>query len=79
MKYVIFFSVTFVAITKSFAQVSSFEMSKDFKEVSGYGRVQTGFEGFQSYNSGAVNGSQFFADNWSAGSINISGKVTIKM
>jgi hypothetical protein len=56
------------------AQVSSVGMSNEFNSITHYGSRQTGFEGLQTYSTHNVNGSQFFNDTWSAGSVTSPGK-----
>jgi len=53
----------------AWSQVETAEMSADFKEMSKFGSRASGFEGYQTYSSGIVNGSQFFNPNWSPGTI----------
>ncbi len=50
-------------------QVTTAGMGSEFKEISGFGRVQSGFEGIQTYNTGSTKGSEFFYDNWATGSV----------
>ncbi len=49
------------------AQITSPGMRAEFKQITGYGSRQSGFEGIQTYNSGNVIGSQFFYDDWAQG------------
>ena len=58
----------------SLSQVSSVGMSNEFKSITQYGSRQTGFEGLQTYSSHNVNGSQFFNDTWSTGSVTSQSK-----
>jgi len=54
----------------SYAQdISTDGMGDEFKEITGFGRRQSGFEGIQTYSTHTVNGSQFFMANWYPGSI----------
>jgi len=62
-----------------FAQdVSAVGMQNEFNEISKYGRLQTSAQGFQSYSSGIVNGSQFYYPNWIPGSVITADKELIK-
>ena len=54
---------------KGFSQAENLAISDEFKDVSKFGVRQTGFEGIQTYNSGIVNGSQFFSPSWSGGTV----------
>jgi hypothetical protein len=58
----------------SFAQVSSVGIRNEFNSITHYGSRQTGFEGLQTYSSHNVNGSQFFNETWSTGSITSQNK-----
>lgn len=51
------------------AQITSPGMRAEFKQITSYGRRQSGFEGIQTYNSGNVKGSQFFYNDWTHGSV----------
>jgi len=51
------------------SQVSTVGMSNEFHSITQYGSRQTGFEGLQTYSSHKTNGSQFFTDSWSEGSV----------
>ncbi len=62
---------------KNYCQVSALGMGKEFQSITGFGRIQTGFEGLQTYNSGNVNGNQFSTDNWSLGSVTTTEKQVI--
>jgi hypothetical protein len=57
-----------------FSQITSVGMGNEFKQITNFGRRQTGFEGLQTYRSGNVKGSQFFNDNWSTGSVTTTNK-----
>src|ERR1700722_2618567 len=61
---------------KGFSQLENSAMADEFKEVSKFGIRQTGFEGIQTYNSGIVNGSQFFSPSWSAGTVTTTANET---
>jgi hypothetical protein len=58
----------------SFSQISSVGMGQEFKSITQYGSRQSGFEGLQTYSSHNVDGSQFFTDSWSTGSITSQNK-----
>ncbi|MBI1780304.1 MAG: hypothetical protein HYR66_02900 [Sphingobacteriales bacterium] len=58
--------------------VSAVGMQNEFNAISKYGRVQTSGQGFQSYSSGAIDGSQFYYPNWTAGSVITANKELIK-
>ncbi len=62
---------------KNYGQVSTFGMGKEFKSITGFGRIQTGFEGLQTYHSGNVNGNQFSTETWSLGSVTTMDKQVI--
>jgi len=62
---------------KAFSQVSSVGMKNEFKEITSMGRIQSGGQGLQTYNSGNIKGSQFFNETWSAGSVTGTNKVII--
>lgn len=62
---------------KNYSQVSTLGMGKEFKSIAGFGRIQSGFEGLQTYNSGNVNGNQFSTDSWSLGSVTTTDKQVI--
>lgn len=63
------FSTSLFLYCYSPAQVSSVGMRNEFNSITHYGSRQTGFEGLQTYSSHNVNGSQFFNETWSTGSV----------
>jgi hypothetical protein len=66
-----------VALTPAaFSQVNSISMSSDFKQISGFGKLQSG-EALQTYSSHNTKGSQFFNENWSIGSVTTTNKEVI--
>lgn len=61
----------------AFCQATDMSIQNDFKEMSSYGRIQTGYEGIQTYSSGNVKGSQFFNEGWCTGSVTTVSNETI--
>lgn len=51
------------------SQIVNDEMAQDFKDISKFGSRGSGFEGFQTYHSGKVEGSQFFCPDWTTGTV----------
>jgi len=74
MKKGFFILCTLFFYFNSSAQVSSVGIRNEFNSITHYGSRQTGFEGLQTYSSHNVNGSQFFNENWSTGSITSQSK-----
>src|SRR5690349_11908472 len=71
------FSILFASLFfhyYSHAQTSSIGMQNEFNSITHYGSRQTGFEGLQTYSTHNVNGSQFFNENWSTGSVTSQNK-----
>lgn len=79
MRKIIVFFICSVITARAQAQVTSAGMGTEFKEISGFGSRQSGFEGLQTYKSGSVIGSQFFNDSWSSGSVTGSNRETISI
>ncbi len=73
-KLITILPVCFILTIQVFSQISSVGMSNEFKQITRFGKMQTGFEGLQTYHSGNVKGSQFFNDNWSVGSVTTTDK-----
>jgi len=69
MKSILIISASFLLFSSAYAQVENAEMGADFKEISKFGSRASGFEGFNTYHSGTVEGSQFYFPNWSAGAV----------
>lgn len=66
--FLAFYILVFYNTVMSQATTGS-SMQKDFDMISNLGKAQTGYESFQTYTSGAVDGSQFLPDNWCNGSV----------
>jgi hypothetical protein len=79
MRKIILFFICSCITAQTQAQVTSAGMGTEFKEISGFGRTQSGFEGLQTYKSGSVIGSQFFNDSWTSGSVTGSNRETISI
>jgi hypothetical protein len=69
MKSIIIISASLLLFSSAYSQVENAEMGADFKEISKFGSRASGFEGFNTYHSGNVEGSQFYFPNWSAGAV----------
>jgi hypothetical protein len=69
MKSILCLSASLVLFSTAWSQIQNAEMAADFKEISKFGSRASGFEGFNTYHSGNVEGSQFFFPNWSMGSV----------
>lgn len=69
MKKIIIFILLTIASVTIYSQITSAGMQSEFKEIAGLGSRQSGFEGFQTYKSNTVNGSQFFYENWCTGAV----------
>jgi hypothetical protein len=69
MRNAILLSVSLAYCAVASAQIVADDMNDEFKEISKYGSRQSGFEGFQTYHSGHVEGNQFFNPTWSTGSV----------
>jgi hypothetical protein len=65
--FLLFTSLLSCSIT--YAQIVTDDMGDEFKEMSKFGSRATGFEGFQTYHSTNVEGSQFFSAGWSTGTV----------
>lgn len=76
-KNIALFLATFSLATQAFSQTSSVSMRADFKQITKFGKTQSGFEGFQTYSSHNTKGSQFFNDNWNTGSVTTTNKEVI--
>jgi hypothetical protein len=76
MKNITLLLISFFFFCGTYSQISSVGMKSEFKEIASMGRIQSG-EGFQTYNSGNVKGSQFFNETWSTGSVTGTNKVVI--
>ncbi len=73
-KLITILPVYFIITIQVFSQISSLGISNEFKQITRFGKMQTGFEGLQTYHSGNVKGSQFFNDSWSVGSVTTTNK-----
>jgi hypothetical protein len=69
MKPVLFLSFLILASSFAYSQDVSNQMTDDFKDISKYGSRGSGFESFQTYHSGNVEGSQFFSPSWTTGTV----------
>ncbi|MDE3144463.1 MAG: hypothetical protein KGL19_09930 [Bacteroidota bacterium] len=79
MKKIFLGSCCILCVNLVFSQdISAIGMQNEFNAISKFGRVQTNGQGFQSYSSGTVNGSQFYYPNWTAGSVITANKALIK-
>lgn len=70
MKKLSLISVLLCFISIAFCQYNpTTSMQDEFKQISGLKTRQSGFEGFQTYSSNEVRGSQFFYPTWANGSV----------
>jgi hypothetical protein len=69
MRNAILLSISLAYCAGASAQIVADDMADEFKTISKYGSRQSGFEGFQTYHSGHVEGNQFFNPNWSPGTV----------
>lgn len=78
MKKVLLVTVTTMASFACYAQAekNNLSVAVDFKELTSLGRMQT-TGAFQSYKSTAVNGSQFYINNWSPGTVTTNNNIVI--
>lgn len=49
--------------------MSSVTLRDEFRNITGFGKRQSGFEGIQTHSNQPVTGTQFFTDDWSKGSV----------
>lgn len=69
MKPAFLFFAAFLSYFAGYSQAVNDEMAQDFKEISKFGSRGSGFEGFQTYHSSNVQGSQFFSPSWTTGTV----------
>ncbi|MBA4196711.1 MAG: hypothetical protein C0459_04070 [Chitinophaga sp.] len=79
MRKIFFYNCLIILSFKTYSQdIAAVGMQSEFKAVTGFGTRQTGFEGFQTYSSNKIIGSQFFFPTWSKGFVITYNKELVK-